>query len=216
MSLAAVLFDLDGTLHDKTATLRKMAVLQYEHVSAAGIPLDTWTERFVALNNERIEKPEVFERLAVEFNLAEKLRSRLLHGFDERLGSIAQPMDGAVEILEWCRAMGLKTAIVTNGRDAFQRSKVSGMGIDSLVDHVVTSGGLGIKKPSHAIFMSCLEGLAVAPRNAAMVGDDVMADIAPAKELGMLAIYVGRSNCAQADFVAEGLRAVKGYLQGVA
>lgn len=191
MPLLAVLFDLDDTLHDKSATLQRVAGVQFNafNLSGYGIAQVRWHEQFLGLNNQRIEKTEVFRRLATEFRLPEALEIALLKDFDENLGNHACPYPGALELLASLRERGMKLGIVTNGRDAFQRSKIEGMGVTKLVDSIVTSGGFGVKKPDPRIFVACLNQLQVAPESAAFVGDDFAADMEPAIALGMLPVW---------------------------
>ena len=147
MPLRAVLFDLDDTLHDKSATLRSVGAHQHEahQLASLGVSLESWLTRYLALNNQRIEKTQVFNKLGGEFSLPTSLTMRLLEEFDSDLGSQAVAYPGAIELLAWCRSKSLRTGIVTNGRDAFQRSKIAGMGVEHLVDAVFTSGGFGSK-----------------------------------------------------------------------
>jgi putative hydrolase of the HAD superfamily len=186
MPLIAVLFDLDDTLHDKTATLERVAATQFTEFSLAssGVTQPAWQERFVDLNSERIEKAEVFKRLATAFALPKALEDALFEDFDENLGKQACPYTGTLAVLAALKQKGLKLGIVTNGRDAFQRSKIDGMGFTKFVDSIVTSGGFGVKKPDLKIFRACLEKLDVAPESTAFVGDDFAADMEPAIELG--------------------------------
>ena len=64
-------FDLDDTLQDKSATLQIVAEGQFAQFNLAsrGVALSGWAERFATLNNQRIEKAEVFKRLAEAFAL---------------------------------------------------------------------------------------------------------------------------------------------------
>jgi len=207
MPLLAVLFDLDDTLHDKSATLERVAGTQFAEFSLSGhgVAQSVWHERFVALNNERIEKTEVFKLLATDFALPRALERALLEDFDENLGKLACPYPGAFDVLKTLKESGLKVGIVTNGRDAFQRSKIKGMGITPLVDSIVTSGGFGAKKPDPRIFAACLSELRVSPQSAAFVGDDFAADMEPAIELGMLAIWKSAEHSSRVTFSSNEL-----------
>ena len=200
MKISAVLFDLDDTLHDKSATLRSVASIQYKftRLQEAGLFEVEWIDEFVRLNNLRIEKTEVFRLLQQRFSLSVEVATKLLQDFDNNLGKLAMPYEGAISLVEACKAHGLKVGIVTNGRDAFQRSKIDGLGLTKLVDFVVTSGGFGIKKPDPQIFQSCLEGLSVNPNQAAFIGDDFKADMEPSLELGMIAIWKSASKSQRA------------------
>ena len=214
MPIRAVLFDLDDTLHDKSCTLERVAREQHAMARLCDLRVDlsAWVSRFVALNNERIEKPVVFSSLAAEFALPPDLASTLLRDFDDHLGSRACAFPGARELLSGCRERGLKTGIVTNGRDAFQRSKIAGLGIDALVDVTVTSGQLGIKKPDHRIFQACLEALSVPPAEAAFVGDDFAADMTPAMALGMHAVWKSPLPSDQVAFSSDHLDEIGRHL----
>jgi putative hydrolase of the HAD superfamily len=214
MPLSAVLFDLDDTLHDKSQTLNRVGRCQFEEHGLAkrGIRIDSWLERFIDLNNQRIAKTQVFSALAAQFNLPSELEQCLMSEFDAGLGAQAVPCSGARELLSWCRAKGMKVGIVTNGRDAFQRSKIAGMGFAGLADSIVTSGGFGSKKPDLAIFRACLDELSVHPKHAAFVGDDYAADMVPASELGMLAVWRSDQSSPNVAFSSESLHDIHRYL----
>jgi putative hydrolase of the HAD superfamily len=217
MPLQAVLFDLDDTLHDKSATLCVFAKAQHasNDLGRIGIDATDWVKQFVLLNNERIEKAEVFARLAREFKIPDAVQSALLHDFDANLGRSSLPFPGSVELLQACRVRGLKIGLVTNGRDGFQRSKVAGMGMLGLFDSIVTSGGFGTKKPDHRIFMACLHELGVRPEDAAFVGDDFAADIQPSLEIGMHAIWKSKICKQSVAFCSDDLFEIQGYLQSL-
>lgn len=217
MSLRAVVFDLDDTLHDKSATLRRIAQAQYAKadLGALSVAANDWESRYVSLNNERIEKTDVFARLAAEFGIGQKMSSELLKDFDANLGEMAYPYPGAVALVQGCRGMGLKVGIVTNGRDAFQRSKIAGLGLDAMIDCIVTSGGMGIKKPDARIFLECLKRLQVQAHEAAFVGDDFAADMEPSISLGMLAVWKNSSASARVAFNSNELSEIHAFIRSV-
>jgi HAD superfamily hydrolase (TIGR01509 family) len=218
MPLRAVIFDLDDTLHDKSATLRAVARrLHADHgLSAQGVKLDGWVSEFVALNHLRIEKPEVFERLRVSFALPGALGRSLLEDCDANLGSQARPFPGAIDCLAACKAAGLKVGLVTNGRDGFQRSKIAGLGALPYLDAIFTSGGFGAKKPDHAIFEACLKALGVIAEEAAVVGDDRCADIEPAIALGMTAVWKSSERASDVVLSTHDFQEIQAYLVNAA
>jgi len=180
------------------------------------VDLGSWLLDFVELNNRRIEKTEVFSLLASKFQLPPGLEERLLNDFDINLGKLAVPFPGAREIVAWCKSRGLKVGIVTNGRDAFQRSKLTGMGLSTLTDATLTSGAFGLKKPNHAIFTACLAQLEVQASEAAFVGDDFHADMEPAISLGMLPIWKNAATSERVAFSGNELADIHAYLRSVA
>src|SRR6266566_5882987 len=64
-------------------------------------------------------------------------------------------------------------------------------------EHMAISADLGIRKPNPDIFMHALNKLNVQPEEAAMVGDSLKADIAGAKLLDMLAIWMPKASLRQ-------------------
>jgi len=214
----AVIFDLDDTIHDKSATLRAVAGRLFVDHGLAGVGVDEsfWNTEFVRLNNLRIAKPEVFARLKDQLGLAEGLTQSLLVDFDANLGSQAKPYPGAVECLAACKAAGLKVALITNGRDEFQRSKVAGMGVTHYFDAIVTSGGFGAKKPHPSIFEACLQSLGVAASETAVVGDDLECDIEPAIALGMTAVWKSSEQSTRVALSTDDFRVIQAYLTSAA
>lgn len=214
MKLRAVLFDLDDTLHDKSATLKDVAERQFltGALESQGIDRSSWRSAFLELNNMRIEKIEVYARLGRRFALAKDLERKLLDDFDHNLGSFAKPYVGTLELLKTCKLHGLKIGIVTNGRDQFQRSKIKGLGISTFVDSVVTSGGFGVKKPDHSIFLECLYQLSVSPQQVAFVGDDFDADMIPTNALGLQAIWKSAATSSLVAFSSDSLHEIQHFL----
>lgn len=96
------------------------------------------------------------------------------------------------------KARGYILGIVTNrhyGGTPFHED-LQTMGLLDYFDlrHMAISADLGIRKPHPAIFMYALNGLHVPPEEAAMVGDSLKADIAGAKLLDMLAIWMPKAS----------------------
>ncbi|WP_068634596.1 HAD family hydrolase [Thauera butanivorans] len=218
MRFRAVIFDLDDTIHDKSATLRTVAArLFIDHgLSNAGVDENSWNREFGYLNNLRIEKKEVFAKLKDRFALTESAAQSLLADFDANLGSQAQAYPGVVECLAACKAAGLKLALVTNGRDEFQKSKVAGMGVTRYFDAIFTSGSFGAKKPHPSIFEACLQSLGVEASETAVVGDDLKCDIEPAVSLGMTPVWKSSEPSSQAALSTEDFGVIQAFLTNTA
>ena len=98
--------------------------------------------------------------------------------------------EGVHEALSSLRARGLRTAIVTNGRSDIQRAKIEQMGIGSLVDIVITSEEIGVKKPEAGIFQSALSALGVTAQEALFVGDNPRSDVAGPAAIGIRTVWL--------------------------
>jgi HAD superfamily hydrolase (TIGR01549 family) len=69
-------------------------------------------------------------------------------------------------------------------------------------EHMAISADLGIRKPNPDIFMHALNKLVVQPKEAAMVGDSLKADILGARMLNMLAIWKPKASLREEAKVA--------------
>jgi putative hydrolase of the HAD superfamily len=97
--------------------------------------------------------------------------------------------DDALPVLEALRARGLKLGLLSNSsRDLHDFVAHHRLAVDA----VLTSRVHGKSKPHETIFRRMLELLAVAPAEAAMVGDQLEDDIEGARAIGMRAILVDR------------------------
>lgn len=112
--------------------------------------------------------------------------------------------------LEALQERGFILGVVTNrqygGRPFFQ--DLEELGLFKYFDrrHIAVSADLQVRKPNPAIFKYALEGLDVAPEEAAMVGDSLRADVYGAKQLNMLAIWKPKMRMrttAQAELLAR-------------
>lgn len=214
MQLTAVVFDLDNTLHDKSATLALIAARDHAwaRLDHLGIAAADWSHRYHELNQLKLDKAEVFARLGEDFSLPQPLTQALFTRFEQDFGATAQAFAGALELVTACKARGWKTGLVTNGRDGFQRAKLTGMGLTDQLDTVLTSGGFGLKKPDLRIFQACCQQLGVAPEQTAFVGDNFEADMQPALTLGMLAIWKSEMASTQVAFSSNRLSEIQAFL----
>jgi putative hydrolase of the HAD superfamily len=94
-----------------------------------------------------------------------------------------RPVDGAEEACRRLADAGMKLAVVSNWDVGLHR-QLRELGLDSLVDAVVTSAEAGAPKPSRAIFDLALRRLAADASRTVHVGDDA-ADAEGARAAGI-------------------------------
>lgn len=99
-----------------------------------------------------------------------------------------------VPLLQTCRALGLKTGLVTNGGKDEQRAKLSRFDLGGLFDCVTISEEVGIEKPDPAIFHHALSALGVEATAAWMVGDNLDWDMVGAQTAGIAAVWLNVEN----------------------
>ena len=191
-SLAAVLFDLDDTLLDRRRTLDHYLA---DHALRAGLPAPVaaaYRTRFYELDAcGYAPRANVFGQLCVEFPSLPSADA-LVADYRQHAFRRCEFVDGATDVLAWCRRAGLACAIVTNGSSAMQRAKLEALALTDLVDLAVVSGEEGIAKPETELFHRVAARLGARPEACAFVGDNPHNDVAGARRAGMVAVWFQR------------------------
>ncbi len=194
-------FDVGDTLVEHWAPRQQLIAL------ARAAVLGRFGDRpwFDAFWDADIEPPESAEPLRQETNrwyrewfLAKGIE---LDGIDldSLRSAMCVPLDlvsslvsGAPETLRWCKRRGLRVVLVTNTLsrgDEEVREDWRRFGLADAIDGVVSSHSIGWRKPHAAMFERALELAAARPDEAAMVGDQLHADVWGAKRLGLRGIW---------------------------
>lgn len=93
--------------------------------------------------------------------------------------------DEVAASLEAFQDAGLDVVVVTNLTTRIQLRKLHALGIDPLVDVLLTSEETGREKPSNIMFTTPLAQLDLRPSEAVMVGNSVTSDIEGGNAAGM-------------------------------
>lgn len=191
-----VIFDLDQTLLDKDQSLKSFADYQYEAFSLVRFIPDKndFIDRFSELNHIVMPKEEVYEKLMDIFDMERNMGAELLEDLNNNFHLHSVGFPGLHTCLGELKKQGYKIGMITNGRDFYQRNKISALGISDYFNDIVTSGAAKIKKPDHGIFRIALNNLQSISESCVFVGDSLKADVLPAKELGMLTILKSKDD----------------------
>jgi putative hydrolase of the HAD superfamily len=190
--ISAVLFDLDETLLNRTASVTAFLGDQYQRFvdDLGAVALDIWRSRFLALDQKgRVPKSVVYPALLKEFGGNAARASALLEDYKQRCCRYAQPFPGMRETLTDLREHGLKLGIVTNGEVAIQTPNINALELPALVDAILISEHEGLRKPDVVLFHRAAERLAVRPEQCLFVGDSPEADIVGAHCAGMITAW---------------------------
>ncbi len=202
----AVLFDLDDTLFDHSASVaHSLDRLRRDHASLQTRSLDD-----ILLEHRRLLEVLHTEVLAGRLtqdqarinrmrgifkfcgvNASDELagRSAVLHR--ERYRSFQRAVPGALTLLTHIHSRA-KIGIVTNNLLAEQRAKLRVCGLSLVIDQMVTSEECGHTKPDAEIFRIALERLECAASQSVMVGDSWETDICGARNAGIRALWFNR------------------------
>ena len=121
-----------------------------------------------------------------------------------------RPYPDAAPALGRLRLLGIRSAVVSNW-DVSLRGVLAEVGLGGLVDEIVVSAEVGVKKPDPAIVESALRRLRCPAGKALLVGDSPETDVAGAQAAGVRAVLVDRAGTAadsegvERIFTLEGL-----------
>lgn len=179
-----LLFDLDDTLYEE----RSYVMSGFVHVAAA-LAAESGSdesELFTAMTEEfeRHGRGKVFDRALERFGLSPTPDgiARLVQRYREHSPSI-RFFDGVVPTLATLRA-AYKLGVVTDGYPLMQQRKVDALGLEPHVDAIVYCWECQAPKPSPGGFLESLSRLDAKPKDAVIIGDDVIADLGAARALG--------------------------------
>ena len=190
--LRAVLFDLDGTILDRTSSLRVYLHRQANRLPDIfeTIPFADYMDTFLELDdNGYTARDALFRRIEQVFSMSPGMSDTLLADFQIHFPHICVPFPKAQQTLSTLRRRGLRMGLVTNGRIASQQPKIDGLGIAGYFDAILISEAEGVRKPDPEIFRRASSRLGVTAGETVMVGDNPEADIQGAKSFGMKAIW---------------------------
>lgn len=89
--------------------------------------------------------------------------------------------------LRYCRRGSIKVLLVTNLTTAIQLQKIRKLGLNGLINFLVTSEEAGAEKPAPAIFKLALRKTKCSPREVLAAGDDPRSDRLPFADFERLA-----------------------------
>ncbi len=200
-AVRGVVFDLDDTLSDYGAVEARVwaATVAAVTPSLPGLDAAAAHRRFLALREpyyERILSGEwtvdAYRRAQLADAVAPwgTLEEEQLAGHcalrDAVIGETVA-MAGAHALLEALRADGLRLAVLTNGAHDLLERKLAALGIEELLDAVVSAVDAGHPKPQPAAYVAAADALGLPAGALAMVGDHLEWDVAAPLRAGYAA-----------------------------
>jgi HAD superfamily hydrolase (TIGR01549 family) len=206
-----ILFDLDDTLFDHTATAR--AALRS---TAAPLPFfrEVAFEPFYQLYSELLEEYHAqilagrcsyedarrlrFQRLLARYWAAatETEIEEFIRVNQANYPRLRRPVAGARALLQALKPH-YRIGVVTNNRTEEQVEKLQFLEMTNLVDVLITSEEVGVPKPDPRIFQVALQRLGAQPAETVLVGDNWPADVLGSLAVGIRPLWLNRWGAAR-------------------
>lgn len=205
--IKAVIFDLDNTLCNSTRViediLKSIFTKHLKHFPSKSV------DELISLNIKTFENLisdphvplsaaiirvwiEVFEQLQIKPPL--KIILLLIEYVRYEATKKVRLINGTLELMDYLKSKDIKIGILTNGSFIDQANKLVKLRLDGFIDYLVTSDMCACDKPDPKIFKYLLNKLNVLPNQALMIGNDIVADIKGANDLGIRTIYLKNSS----------------------
>lgn len=211
--IKAVIFDLDGTLLNRDASVKAFIESQYQRLYkwVNHIPKDKYITRFIELDNRgHVWKDKVYQQLVVEFKITGLTWEDLLQDYVSQFQNSCVPFPNLISMLEKLKNNDLLLGMITNGKGQFQMDNIRALGVERYFETILISEWEGMKKPDPRIFEKALEILKVLPSESIFVGDNPEKDVKAAQIVGMKGVW--KKDCqwdnVNADFIVEDLMEV--------
>lgn len=192
--IKAAVFDLDHTLFDRYATIRKLVPELREHFDLN----DGVTDEFFAEELCYGDKHNVHKGWkGIHKHLVSKGIFRTVPEFSEytrivleHFRNIAVKYDFAEEVLRELKKSGYKVALITNGDAPLQYKKLQMLGLRDAFDEIIVSGETPYEKPQKEIFLLMAEKLNIKPEEMLYIGDHPVNDVDGARKAGCIPVWV--------------------------
>ncbi len=198
-------FDLDDCLFDSTGLSQRARIKGIDAMLSLGLKIDRQKaliliQEIVAeygSNSSKhydyfIRRLNLYENYAISFNEQVRYITAAVMAYHGQKIKHIQLYDDVLKSLEKLKKSSIKTAIITDGIPIKQYEKILRLGIDDLIDLVVISDEIGIRKPNPELFSYCLKKFKVKGHETIYVGDNIYKDIIPANFNKIHSVYIHR------------------------
>ncbi|HJK16027.1 MAG TPA: HAD family hydrolase [Methanocorpusculum sp.] len=186
-SYTAVLFDMDNTLFDFIAAMKRGAAAAAKTIGeGTGDQLFSYYLRWKYHIEDHANLQDFMldhHKFTVDGYLA------AVKAFEDAKFSGLAPYPGIPDLLASLKEKGYRLGIVTDAYEYAATERLKHTGLAEYFDIIVAYDSTGYKKPHHAPFEYAMSLLDTLPHETVYVGDSIRRDIEPAKALGIAAVY---------------------------
>ncbi len=182
MPIRAILFDLDGTLIDQFEAIHRAFV---RVLTQMGFPAPS----FESVKRSVGGASETTMTKLIGADRAKEAVRLLRPIFEEEMLDGLKALPGSHEILESCKAHGLKTAVLTNKHGPHARAACDHLHFSEFLAFTIGANDTDWKKPDSRLTTYALDKLGVQPEESLYLGDSPY-DYETASGVGMKCLLV--------------------------
>ncbi|PFA67100.1 L-2-haloalkanoic acid dehalogenase [Bacillus sp. AFS015802] len=219
--IKAAIFDLDGTLLNRDASVREFITTQYDRLYKwlHHIPKDLYISRFIELDQKGyVWKDKVYMQLIEEFTIPELTWEELLDDYISQFKHSCVPFPHLLDMLDELKEAGIQLGMITNGFGRFQMDNILALDIQPYFHEILVSEWEGVKKPDPEIFMRAMKRFRLEPHECIFIGDHPEYDVYGAQRVGMKGIWKKDphwSDVQHADAIVDDLSDLPGLIRTV-
>ena len=212
--IEAVLADFDDTLVDYRNPCRAgLEMVRSSIPEFSGVDINVMETEYREVLRENL--PALFDgTITVEEEISTRMQEILRrHGkqtgnaeigeyvslFHEGFWKSRTMMEGAAEFLELCRRHDLPVIVVTNGNLEMQKRSVDMLGLNGLIEAILTPEDSSEMKPDTAMFEKALEISGAGKEDTVMIGDTWQHDIVGAIRSGIRPVWINSRKIQRPD-----------------
>ena len=202
--IKTVIFDLDNTLYDYDAC----HAIGYEALAGCACGLyglsrtdfDRFYSESMVLIRKRVGDRAPIHSRALRLQIMQELIGvqnyshvvQMYRAYWEPFFAEIKPFPDVIRFLTLLKERGIRTGVGTDMTALMQIRKLSELGMDDLIDFMVTSEEAGAEKPGAPFFALCLEKALAPADQCVFIGDNMRKDVTGALSCGMNAVHFYR------------------------
>lgn len=200
-------FDLDDCLYDSSGLSERARIKGIEAMIKVGLQIDFNKAKKIIQEivkeygsnstkhyNYFVRRLNELEKEVPHITYADQIKyvtAAVMAYHDEKTTTI-QLFEDVKPCLLKLKNLSIKTAIITDGLPIKQYEKILRLGLEELIDLVVISDEIGIRKPNPKLFDYCLKKFQLRGEETIYVGDRIEKDIIPALLNNIHSVYIHR------------------------
>lgn len=185
MLYEGAIFDQDGLLFD-TEIIYQRAWLETARKFGVEMPVE-FPQQFCGLGSARIRA--LVEKAYPLLDFAQYSRSAVDLAWRRQLGSVPKKKPGLVEMLTFCRAHGIKTAVASSSTLRVVEHNLTSAGVRTYFDALTTGDEVARSKPDPDIFLLAARKVGIDPHRC-VVFEDAFSGIRGAHAAGCRPVFI--------------------------